>query len=125
MATKHSSRKRHSPYPQKRASTFASPFDAAMLDAFKILQQQQQQQQQIQHQIKDDDEQFLMSLLPVMKTLEPVTKFEFRGELNNTALRYLRLSQQPRYPNFASTTPTTTATATSTYHYSHYASSPS
>ncbi|GFR93771.1 hypothetical protein ElyMa_002651100 [Elysia marginata] len=66
-----------------------------------------------------------MSLLPVMKGLDPITKFEFRGELNNTALRYLRLNQQPRYPNFASTTPTTTATATSTYHYSHYASSPS
>ncbi|GFR74748.1 hypothetical protein ElyMa_005762000 [Elysia marginata] len=39
MATKHSSRKRHPPYPQRRASTSAFPFDAAMLDAliFKEL----------------------------------------------------------------------------------------
>ena len=95
--TTHNGRKRRYPaYPQSRASQSVSPFYVAMLDALKSLQQQQQEQQQQQQQVKDDDEHFLMSLLPVMKSLDPITKFEFRGELNNTALRYLRRSQQPR-----------------------------
>lgn len=99
---KNSARKRPYPaYPQRRATQSASRFDVAMLDALKSLQQQQQQQQQ--HRAKDDDELFLMSLLPVMKSLDLVTKFEFRGELNNTALKYLKLSQQPRHTNMEST----------------------
>ncbi|GFO21202.1 hypothetical protein PoB_004770700 [Plakobranchus ocellatus] len=111
--TTHNVRKRRYPvYPQSRASQVASPFDVAMLDALKSLQQQQ---------VKDD-EHFLMSLLPVMKSLDPINKFEFRGELNNTALRYLRLSQQPRDPNLESTS-TGTASASTDDQYSQYSSS--
>ncbi|KAK3741490.1 hypothetical protein RRG08_067320 [Elysia crispata] len=91
--TTHNDRKRRYPaFPQSRASKSVSPFDVAMLDALKSLQQQQQ--------VKDDDEHFLMSLLPVMKSLDPITKFEFRGEVNNTALRYLRRESAAPIPRF-------------------------
>lgn len=80
-------RKRPSfPFPQDRPDSL-SPFGAEMLSAFKGLQNERKA-------LQDHDEQFLLSLLPVMKSLDPVSKFELRGELNDTALRYLRRARQ-------------------------------
>ncbi|KAK3745733.1 hypothetical protein RRG08_030542 [Elysia crispata] len=71
------------PYPQERRSS-VSPFDTEMLS---LQQQQLQKQQRVPH---DDDGQFLLGLLPVLRSLDPISKFELREELNDTALRYLR-----------------------------------
>ena len=61
-------------YPQERRSTL-SPFDTEMLSALKSLQQQQLQKlHRVPH---DDDEQFLLSFLPVLRSLGPISKFEF------------------------------------------------
>ena len=83
-ATRIPQRKR--PYPQERQYA-ASPFDAEMLNTLKVMQQQQKE-------TRDEDEHFLLSFVPVMKSLDSISKFEFRGELNATALRYLRRTQQ-------------------------------
>lgn len=120
----------HPPFPQHRGSTSVSPFDEAMLQSLQALQQQQQNKAP-----QDDDEHYLLSFLPVMKSLDTVTKFEFRGELNNMALRYLRRSHQssPQNQNndnnisrtptptshYHSSTSTTTGTAHQ-YRYSQY-----
>lgn len=82
--------KRKRPFPQERQSS-ASPFDEEMLNALKGMREQQQVQQK---KSLDDDEQFLLSLSPVMKSLDTISKFEFRGELNDIALRYLRRAHQ-------------------------------
>lgn len=79
----------HFSFPQHRGYTSVSLFDEAILQSLKALQQQQQHKAP-----QDEDEQFLLSLLPVMKSLVTVTKFEFRGELNNMALWYQRRSHQ-------------------------------
>lgn len=81
-------RKRFHPYPQERQITSpVSAFDTEMLNALRQLQDQQRQQQ-----AQDPDEHYLLSLLPVLKSLDPISKMEFRGELNATALRFMRRS---------------------------------
>ncbi|XP_005094780.1 uncharacterized protein LOC101849913 isoform X2 [Aplysia californica] len=79
--------KKKRPHSQARQDSL-SPFDVEMLNALKVLQKQRKAR-------PDDDEQFLLSLLPALKSLDPVSKFELRGELNATALKYLRRTQQP------------------------------
>ena len=79
--TNNTANKRKRLFPQQRRCA-PSPFDVEMLNALKGMQQAQHQQQK---QITDDDEQFLLSLLPVMKSLDTISKLELRGELNATA----------------------------------------
>ncbi|KAK3797180.1 hypothetical protein RRG08_015154 [Elysia crispata] len=122
--------------PQERRSSM-SPLDTEMLSALKSLQQQQLQKQQ--RVPLDDDEQFLLSLLPVLRSLDPISKFELRGELNDTALRYLRRKQQtvphhsgqgyfsgtstPNYqpsPSTSNYKPSPSPSVAETYQYSQY-----
>ena len=105
-ATRIPQRKR--PYPQERQYA-ASPFDAEM-HALKVMQQQQKE-------TRDEDEHFLLSFVPVMKSLDSISKFEFRGELNATALRYLRRTQMTtQLPDQGHSSRTSTPSSVCTEH---------